>query len=169
MRFVGIPAGQHAWHTSECPAKILRERRVFSLGKQVVERAVAQAKSTAEDARVDAFNALRAEISDVVVAQDRQQQALQNVDDFERLFSNADKVLESQRAKLRNLNSNYDATREQFDSLVTETAALLKEEQARVLDIRARMAAVLTDDEWLALEKQRNKAIKKAFGSLNPV
>jgi hypothetical protein len=128
-----------------------------------------RSKSTPEDARVDAFNALRAEIVSIVVADDRQQQALNNVDDFERLFSNSEKVLESQRTKLRDLTRNYDATREQFDSLITETAALLKEEQVKVLEVRARMAAVLTDDEWIALEKSRNKAINKAFGSLNPV
>jgi cell division FtsZ-interacting protein ZapD len=128
-----------------------------------------RSKSTPEDIRVDAFNALRTEIVSIVAADDRQQQALNNVDEFERLFSNSGKVLESQRAKLRDLTRNYDATREQFDSLIAETAALLKEEQVKVLDVRARMAAVLTDDEWLALEKSRNKAIKKAFGSLNPV
>jgi Spy/CpxP family protein refolding chaperone len=128
-----------------------------------------RSKSTPEDARVDAFNALRAEIVSIVVADDRQQQALNNVDDFERLFSNSEKVLESQRTKLRDLTRNYDATRDQFDSLITETAALLKEEQVKVLEVRARMAAVLTDDEWIALEKSRNKAINKAFGSLNPV
>ena len=45
-----------------------------------------RSKSTPEDIRVDAFNALRTEIVSIVAADDRQQQALNNVDEFERLF-----------------------------------------------------------------------------------
>ena len=52
---------------------------------------------------------------------------------------------DQQRTKLRDLTRNYDATRDQFDSLITETAALLKEEQVKVLEVRARYVQVRAD------------------------
>jgi len=66
---------------------------------------------------------------------------------------------EGYRAELAGLNANYNATRTDFDALFKKEDAARDALMKNVIDVRTRMGALATDQEWAELRKYGAKVL----------
>jgi len=70
------------------------------------------------------------------------------------------------RAKVAALNSNYDATREDFEALISKQDAVRETLLKKALALREQMAALTTDAEWEQLRSARLRALENGLKQL---
>ena len=70
------------------------------------------------------------------------------------------------RDKVATLNSNYNATREEFEALLSEQDAVRETLLNKALALREQMAALTTDAQWEELSKARLRALEAALEAL---
>jgi hypothetical protein len=102
----------------------------------------------------------RQEILDTVSDPDRAGKAAKLADQLRQLFADAEKQYIKDFETFRSLNANYDARETAFQGFYMNMNNQARARQKRVLEIHARMQKVLTAEEWQALEKAREKALK---------
>jgi hypothetical protein len=107
----------------------------------------------------EAFDDLRSEVRDVIVDDEREAAVVAIVDQLHDEFTSMRKLAEERRSEIRALNSDYDATREQFIELVDKYAAQREVSQARFQEVRAALEASVTAEEWEQLERTNTKAM----------
>jgi chromosome condensin MukBEF ATPase and DNA-binding subunit MukB len=115
---------------------------------------------TPEEKEQKAFEEYRETIKEVVPESDRQVEILSLAQKYQADFNKLRATVEAQRNGLRNLNADYDATREQFQAFIdkydTEIGAARKEATgSRMAFVRA-----TTAEEWAVLKKADAKALK---------
>jgi hypothetical protein len=103
--------------------------------------------------------AYEAEIRKIIPDPARADQLVALTNEFQQLANESIAATKSYRAKVTALNSNYDATRQDYETLFsaqdTSREAFIKKAGA----IRERMAVFTTDSEWEALKKARLRAL----------
>jgi hypothetical protein len=65
------------------------------------------------------------------------------------------------------LNADFGASRASYDSLVTRSHALRQSNTAKLTELRVRMAAAATVEEWDALRKARVKVLDAELNALS--
>jgi len=88
--------------------------------------------------------------------------------EFQQLVQESIPKAKQYRAQIATLNSNYDATRAQYEALFNEQDAARQAFQKQAGALRDRMAALTTDAEWDQLRKARLAALDadiQAFGT----
>ncbi len=122
-----------------------------------------------EDVEQGAFNDLRSEVIDIVPDSQRQETLLELVDDLQIEFAELRKDVVVKRTELRKLNSDYDATREQFHEYAERYDAAIKQSREKVTASRQKLVRETTVDEWDALKKLETKTMKKLLSLLQSV
>ena len=113
----------------------------------------------ADEVERQAFDDLREEIRLTIDDADREGAVLTIVDQLQVDFVNVRRLAEQRRESLRALNSNYDATREQFEEMLAEFGQQREEGHARFQESRKAFRDATTPEEWARLEKASTKAM----------
>lgn len=113
----------------------------------------------ADEVERQAFDDLREEVRLTIDDADREGAVLTIVDQLQVDFVNVRRLAEQRRESLRAVNSNYDATREQFEELLAEFGQQREEGHARFQESRKAFRGATTPEEWARLEKASTKAM----------
>jgi len=122
-------------------------------------------QSPDDEARV-AFDDVRAAITDVVADQERAAQATALVDEMEQVVKDAAASHDARRDAFRRLSANYDTPRAELEASLEQVREGMRDNYRKYIDTRRRIAALLTDEEWETLQKQRSEALSKALAAV---
>ena len=103
--------------------------------------------------------AYEAEIRKIIPDPARADQLVALTNEFQQLANESIAAIRSYRAKVTALNSNYDATRQDYETLFSAQDASREAFIKKAGAIRERMAAFTTDSEWEALKKARLRTL----------
>jgi hypothetical protein len=103
----------------------------------------------------DSVADLRAAVRKTVADPQRAAAADRAIDDLEAAERDARASRAAEQRDLRELNANYDATREQFAAILKRHADARAGYRKRLAAARDQMIANTTDAEWAALAKPR--------------
>jgi hypothetical protein len=110
---------------------------------------------TAEERERAEVQAYEAQIRKVVADPARADQLVALTNEFQQQAEKSVAAFRDYRAKVAALNSNYEATREQFQALLSQQDTHRELWTRKVTGLRQRMAALTTDLEWERLKKAR--------------
>ena len=99
--------------------------------------------------------AYEAQIRSIIRDPARADQLVALTNEFQQLTTDSIATIKSYRAKVAALNSNYDATRQDYETLFSDQDASREAFIKKAVAIRQRMAVYTTDAEWEALKKAR--------------
>lgn len=77
----------------------------------------------------------------------------------DRLVASQADAVESYRDKMRNLNADYDASREDFEQAIAEYNASRRQGQQDFVELIAKMKAATTAEQWKELSKYQLKKL----------
>jgi len=103
--------------------------------------------------------AYEAQIRNIIPDPARADQLVALTNEFQQLATDSIATIKSYRAKVAALNSNYDATRQDYETLFSDQDASREAFIKKAVAIRQRMAVYTTDAEWEALKKARLRAL----------
>jgi len=121
------------------------------------------------DVHTQVFSELRIAVRDVVIDQERQDAAIEIVDQIESDIQNLHDSLIRKRAELRRLNANYDTTKEELIDFSHAIEREIQENQQRASETHQELIEVTTPDEWSALAKFDEKSVKTITRSLKGI
>jgi len=100
-----------------------------------------------------------AELRKVITDPARADKLLALTNEFQKLLQDTVTHVSSYRAKAAALNSNYEATRADYQKLFSEQDAAREAFLQKATALREQMAALTTDQEWEQLKKARLRAL----------
>ena len=103
--------------------------------------------------------AYEVEIRKIIPDPARADQLVALTKEFQQLADESIAAIKSYRAKVAALNSNYDATRQDYETLFSAQDASRETFIKKAGALRERMAVFTTDAEWEALKKARLRAL----------
>ncbi len=118
------------------------------------------------DAKRQAFDDLRTEITAVVSDPERTATAIELVDALSDDFETVQESILEGKQKVRVLNADYDASKADFIAFFEE---IEKENQANerlVSELHRKLVRVTTAEEWAQLAKAHSKAMDTAIKSI---
>ncbi len=127
--------------------------------------ACASIKKSPEDKAQAAFDEVRMSVQTIVSDADRAAQATALIDEMERNFRNNAAEVDERRAAFNRLWSNYDTPEAELEVALAKVRESMRINREEYSDTRHRLAEILTVEEWKALQKQRNKALKRAVSA----
>jgi hypothetical protein len=110
----------------------------------------------------EAFDRLRAAVAREVKDPGRAKQASALVDELQQLVIQANADLKAHDARLWALNANYDATEADVQAAFRDFNAARDRRQDRTLELNRRAKALVTEDEWHALARAQERALRDA-------
>jgi len=113
------------------------------------------------DIEKQAFDEMRAEVQDIVDNSEREATLVGLVDQLEADYAELLTRTKSRRHKLRELNANYDASREEFDALLAEVGGQLEQSRRKFTESHRSLVEATTPDDWSAIEKSNTKSMAK--------
>ncbi|RLA28153.1 MAG: hypothetical protein DRR11_17130 [Gammaproteobacteria bacterium] len=78
-------------------------------------------------------------------------------------------VLTKRHERVRELNSDYDTTRAQFDAFLKQVNTEIQASQQRVSKTHRAFIAATTPEEWSQLSKVRTKAMTATIKSMQAI
>ena len=105
------------------------------------------------------MTAYEADIRKIIPDPARADQLVALTKEFQQLANESIAAIKSYRAKVAALNANYDATRQDYETLFSAQDASREAFIKKAGAIRERMAVFTTDSEWEALKKARLRAL----------
>ena len=117
-------------------------------------------KPSAVVAEKGAFDELRAAVLAEIPDTDRANKVAVLVDQLEQLMSEAAEARNAHTARIFALNTNYDATEDDFRAVFREFNAKRDARQERVLTIDQRARALTTPKEWKVLSRDVARALE---------
>ena len=121
------------------------------------------------DEQAAAFTDLRSAVRQTVTDDGRQSEVLGIVDALEKDVDDLRAVLVRRRTELRELNADYDATREEFLEFANQMESRIQNSRRQALQQHLRLAAAMTADEWAAIEKAQTRAMRSIAGSVQGI
>jgi len=112
------------------------------------------------------LSACDAQIRKVVADPARADKLVALTDEFSKLGWQSIASINAYRAKVAALNSNYDATREEFEALFREQDAVRTDFLKKALTLREQISAITTDAEWEQLKSARLRALENGLQQL---
>lgn len=106
-----------------------------------------------------AFEDLREEVRQTIEDSNRQAAVVAVIDQLHDEFTSLRRLAEERRARIRELNADYDATREQFAAMVNEFNAQREAKHKRFQNVQDSLRSSVTPEEWADLEKTNTKAM----------
>jgi uncharacterized coiled-coil DUF342 family protein len=116
------------------------------------------ALSPEQQAQAD-LTAYEAELRKVITDPARADKLLALTNEFQKMLQDTVTHVTTYRAKAVALNSNYDATRADYDNLFNQQDAARETFMQKATALREQMAALTTDAEWAQLKKARLRAL----------
>lgn len=123
-------------------------------------------KPSPVDLKAQAFDDLRTEIQEVVSNPERAEQAIAITQELETAFYALREHRVERSKKVKALNSDYDASREDFLELFSQIQMDTKKNQKHFSELHRKLISVTTEDEWTALLKYRNSTIQAAINAI---
>ncbi len=122
-----------------------------------------------EDVEQQAFDDMREVIADVIADPARQAEVTALADDFQARLGEFRNAVADRRTVLRKLNSDYDATREQFIAYIEKYDAQIESTHKRLMDSHVALVRVTTAAEWDKLSKADTKMMKELINSIQSI
>lgn len=122
-----------------------------------------------EQLRVQAFAEVKAEIGEIVQDPGRVEELNVLVDRMSAAYSETYDNMREGKARLRELNSDYDVSREALDAELLKMRQITVNDYKEIIEIRSDLAELLTEDEWDRLQKVRSKALDAGIDSLQVI
>lgn len=113
-----------------------------------------------------AFDELRAAVSDTIDDVERGEAVVALVNQLENDLAELRSTIEERKSRVRAINANYDATREEFDAYLAHYAAQLRENRKRVTETHLAFRAAITADEAETIARVHTAAMKTAIASM---
>ena len=110
--------------------------------------------------------AYQAQIREAVPDPARADQLVALADEFNELAWKSIASMNDYRAKVATLNSNYEATRNDYESLFNQQDAVRQDFVHKAIALREKMAALTTGAEWGQLTKARLQVLETALQDL---
>ena len=110
-----------------------------------------------------AFDELRSAVLREIKDQDRASKGVSLVDQLERILIEADNDRKTYDSRMRSLNANYDASEEDFRSILREFNKKRSDRQDRIFEINQQAKDLTTESEWKALIKVQEKMVQKTL------
>lgn len=110
----------------------------------------------------EGFDRLRAAVAREIKDPGRAKQASALVDELQQVVVAAHADLKAHDARLRTLNDNYDASEADFQAAFRAFDAGRGRRQDRTLELNRRAKALVTEDEWNALARAQEQALRDA-------
>jgi len=112
--------------------------------------------------------AYEAQIRRTIPEPARADQLIALTNEFQRLATESIASVRGYRAKAAALNSNYDATRQDYEALFTQQDVAREAFIRKASALRERMVAFTSDSEWEELKKARLRALDADLEELLP-
>jgi hypothetical protein len=122
-----------------------------------------------EEQERQSFEDFRETIKDVIEGSDRQQEILGLVEAVQLDFKNLRATVGEQRAELRSLNADYDATQEQFQAFIDKYDAGIRAARKQATDSRMAFVRATTNEEWAALKKADANVMKTMVNTIQGI
>ena len=121
------------------------------------------------DVERQAFDDLRTEIREIIDDPAREAQAISLTDELIADFYRLREKVSERRRRLRDLNRNYDATREEFEAFFDEVEADIQANRKQVIETERALLAAMTPEERALLGKAQTKAMKVAIRTIQSI
>lgn len=121
------------------------------------------------DVEKQAFEDLRSEIREVIDDPARASEAIAAVDLLEDDISNLRDTISVRRTRVRQLNADYDTTREDFESFLEGIQSQIRSHKREVSKTHLELLSVLAPDERSAISKARTKAMDAVIKSIQSI
>jgi len=123
-------------------------------------------KPSPTDVEAQAFNDLRSEIRDVISDTDRAEQAIVITDELEISFDTLREHLAERSARVKALNADYDAPKEDYIALFNDIQKDMEKNQQHISELHRKLIGVTTAGEWTALKKLKKATLSAAITSI---
>lgn len=122
-----------------------------------------------EDQQTTAFADLRLAVSETVSDDGRRIDVLAIVDSLEKEVDELRTHLIRRRGQLRELNANYDTTREEMILFSSQMETRIQRGRRQALEQHQQLVAALTAGEWESLAKAETRAMKAIAESVRGI
>ena len=126
-------------------------------------------KPSPVDVETAAFEDLRSEVRSVIKDPDRSEKTLAIVDELQLSFSALRDRLKDRRVKIKDLNADYDASKEDVVSFINEIQGEMTSNQKQISMLHRQLAEVTTAEEWSKLAKMKSTAMDAAINSIRAI
>lgn len=109
----------------------------------------------------------QAEIRKTVKDSARAEELVGMTNEFQQLVKSAAEEDSASIAAIQALNADFGATRTRYEAELTRARAVRRDNMRKLSDLRARMAGVVTNDEWEQLKKARVKVSDSELNALS--
>jgi DNA repair ATPase RecN len=124
---------------------------------------------TPEEKERKASEEFRETIKEVIQGPERQVEILSLAEKYQADFKKLRATVAAQRNELRNLNADYDATREQFQAFIDKYDAEIRAARKGATGSRMAFVRATTAEEWAALKKADAKALKNMVSTTQAI
>jgi hypothetical protein len=124
---------------------------------------------TQQEHEIQSLDSFQETIKDVVQGSDRQEEISGLMATYQLDFQNLRSTIEAQRIELRALNADYDATREQFQSVIEKHNADIKAARVKATGSRLAFVRATTPEEWAGLKKADANALKNMISTTQQI
>ena len=121
------------------------------------------------DVENQAFEDLRNEIRVAVADPAREAEAIRLVGVLQKNILTLRSTIEARASRLRELNSDYDTSRADFEAYLASIEAEARERKQNVVATHHALLAAMTAEERLQVDKLRSKAIAAAIISIQSI
>ena len=121
------------------------------------------------ETQAQAFEDLRNEIRNAVDYPNRQSVAIELVDALAENLQQLQENLSYRTKHTRELNSDYDTTRETFETFFGEVNGQIQANRKQVGETQRALFEVLTPDERSSISKTHSKAMKAAIKTIQAI
>jgi len=121
------------------------------------------------DVEKQAWEDLRSEVRETISDPEREAEAIKLVDVLAEDVNAFREVLTKRHERVRELNSDYDTTRAEFDAFLKQVNTEIQAGQQRVSRTHRAFLATTTPEEWSELSKVRSKAMTAAIKSMQAI
>ena len=116
-----------------------------------------------------AFEDLRTELREVIDDPVRETEALRLVTVLEEDLARLRDSIKQRRQRARELNANYDTTREEFETFMQGVEADVRENRVRVSATHQALLAAVMEEERATVRKTHTRAMNSAIRSIQAI
>jgi len=121
------------------------------------------------DTQAQAFEDLRDEIRNAVDDSTREGEAIELVDTLAANLQQLQQKLSYRAKRTRELNSDYDTTRETFETFFKEVDGQIQANRKQVGETQRALFAVLTPNERSSISRTHSKTMKAAIKTIQAI
>ena len=121
------------------------------------------------DIEKQAWEDLRSDVREVISDPEREAEAIKLVDVLADDLGAFRELLTKRHERVRELNTNYDTSRAEFETFLKQVNVEIQAGQQRVTETHRAFLAATTAEEWSQLSKLRSKAMTASLKSLQTI